>query len=203
MHVSWLRVRPECINRRHAARPRVDKAATGTPCLLGRRLSRITRPPTRAIKMSDHVDFDDEIPQLCRFFGRHLDFKMNGAVAAKLRPLYRRKIAGYVRFNYHSSHLSPVLPRLQSSTLREDTMPPKVLVFGSGSIGGVYAYVISKAVSPSNIVCVCRSNYQAALNNGFTIKSTIFGNHNFRPKVVRSVSEAVALGPFHVSIVGS
>jgi 2-dehydropantoate 2-reductase len=75
-------------------------------------------------------------------------------------------------------------------------MAPRVLIFGTGSIGACYAFIISRAVPASNIVTVCRSNYAAVSKNGFTINSTKWGlNQNFHPTVVRSVTEAMALNP--------
>ncbi|KIX02862.1 uncharacterized protein Z518_08805 [Rhinocladiella mackenziei CBS 650.93] len=73
-------------------------------------------------------------------------------------------------------------------------MPPRILVFGTGSIGAVYAYIFSRAVTPANVFTVCRSNFDVASKNGFTINSTIFGqNLNIRPHVVRTVADAVRL----------
>ncbi|KAE9374667.1 2-dehydropantoate 2-reductase [Stipitochalara longipes BDJ] len=73
-------------------------------------------------------------------------------------------------------------------------MAPRILIFGTGSIGTVYAYIFSRAVSASNVITVCRSNFEAASKNGFTIHSTLWGqNLHFRPVVVRSIDEAVAL----------
>lgn len=74
-------------------------------------------------------------------------------------------------------------------------MAPRVLIFGTGSIGATYAFVLSRAIPPSNIVTVCRSNFDSALKNGFTIHSTLWGENNVRPTVVRSVDEAAAVDP--------
>ncbi|KAI0431497.1 2-dehydropantoate 2-reductase [Xylaria sp. FL1042] len=75
-------------------------------------------------------------------------------------------------------------------------MAPRVLIFGTGSIGAVYTWVLSCATPESNITAVCRSNYEAASQGGFTINSTIWGQGlSVRPQVVRSVSEAVAQSP--------
>lgn len=83
-------------------------------------------------------------------------------------------------------------------------MAPRILIFGTGSVGATYGYVLSQAVSPSNIVTICRSNYDAAFANGFTINSTIWGRSlNYRPHVVRSPSEAAPLGPFSHIIIAS
>lgn len=72
-------------------------------------------------------------------------------------------------------------------------MSPRILIFGTGSIGAVYSYIFSRAITPDNIFAVCRSNYDAASSEGFTINSTLFGqNLKVRPQVVRTVDEAVA-----------
>ncbi|KAJ4551379.1 hypothetical protein HRR78_004056 [Exophiala dermatitidis] len=81
---------------------------------------------------------------------------------------------------------------------------PRFLIFGTGSIGAVYAYIFSRAVTPANVFTVCRSNYDVVAKQGFTINSTIFGqNLNVRPQVVRSVEEAVTKSdkPFDYVIV--
>src|SRR5450756_1084693 len=72
-------------------------------------------------------------------------------------------------------------------------MAARILIFGTGSIGTVYAYVLSRAVPVSNIFTVCRSNFEVASKDGFTIHSSLWGEKlNVRPVVVRSVGEAVA-----------
>jgi 2-dehydropantoate 2-reductase len=83
-------------------------------------------------------------------------------------------------------------------------MAPRILVFGAGSIGATYGYILSKAVSPSNIVAVCRSNYAAASAHGFTIHSTLWGRDlSFKPHVVRTPNDATCLGPFDFIIVSN
>ncbi len=72
-------------------------------------------------------------------------------------------------------------------------MSPRILIFGTGSIGAVYAYIFCRAVSPENVFTVCRSNYEVASSQGFTINSSLFGqNLNVRPQIVRTVDEAVS-----------
>jgi 2-dehydropantoate 2-reductase len=74
--------------------------------------------------------------------------------------------------------------------------PPRVLIFGTGSIGAVYAWVLARAITPSNVFAICRSNYAVASTEGFTINSSVFGNNlNFKPRVARTVDEAVSLLP--------
>ncbi|KAI1617009.1 2-dehydropantoate 2-reductase [Exophiala viscosa] len=63
-----------------------------------------------------------------------------------------------------------------------------VLIFGTGSIGGVYACILSNA--SANVTCVCRSNYEEARKNGFAVTSSVFGRLHARPVIVRSVQEA-------------
>ncbi|KAI4603511.1 hypothetical protein KJ359_003323 [Pestalotiopsis sp. 9143b] len=71
-------------------------------------------------------------------------------------------------------------------------MAPRILVFGTGSIGAVYTYLLSRAVPASNITAICRSNYEAASRDGFTINSTLWGDElNVRPAVARSAADAV------------
>jgi len=82
-------------------------------------------------------------------------------------------------------------------------MAPRILIFGTGSIGTVYAYIFSRAVPASNVFTVCRSNFEAASKNGFTINSTLWGQGlNFRPVVVRTIDDAVAVDTdFHFDYV--
>jgi 2-dehydropantoate 2-reductase len=73
-------------------------------------------------------------------------------------------------------------------------MAPRILVFGTGSIGATYAFLLSRAIPPSNIITVCRSNFEVASRDGFTIHSTLWGeNLNVKPVVVRSIDEAVRI----------
>lgn len=75
-------------------------------------------------------------------------------------------------------------------------MSPRILIFGGGSIGAVLAYLLSKSIDASNIVVVCRSNYDVVAKHGFTINSTVYGmNENVRPVAVRSVTEAIQAYP--------
>ncbi|KAF2234381.1 2-dehydropantoate 2-reductase [Viridothelium virens] len=76
---------------------------------------------------------------------------------------------------------------------------PKVLLFGAGAVGSVYAYLFSKAGAA--VTAVCRSNYSAAKANGFTIRSSLFGNVQCSPSIVRSVNDAN--GPFDYVILCS
>lgn len=76
------------------------------------------------------------------------------------------------------------------------SMAPRVLIFGTGSIGAIYAFIISRAIPASNLVTICRSNFDVVSKNGFTVHSTLWGeNLIFHPVVVRSVTEAIALDP--------
>lgn len=86
-------------------------------------------------------------------------------------------------------------------------MNPRVLIFGAGGIGAGYAYALLRKLPPKNVVAVCRSNYEAASRHGFKMNSTIWGsNLTYKPTVVRSVEEAVALddsSPFDYVLVTS
>ncbi|KAI2612764.1 6-phosphogluconate dehydrogenase C-terminal domain-like protein [Hypoxylon fragiforme] len=69
---------------------------------------------------------------------------------------------------------------------------PKILIFGTGSLGACYAWVLANAVGEHNVTAICRSNYDAVARDGFTIHSGLWGeNLRFRPRVARSVEEAV------------
>ncbi|USP75181.1 uncharacterized protein yc1106_02455 [Curvularia clavata] len=67
---------------------------------------------------------------------------------------------------------------------------PRILLFGAGSVGTVYLYLLSKVASTT---AVCRSNYDAVKERGFLINSSIFGNDiHFKPHVVRDCGEAAS-----------
>ncbi|RTE70307.1 hypothetical protein BHE90_015299 [Fusarium euwallaceae] len=68
---------------------------------------------------------------------------------------------------------------------------PRVLVFGTGGIGAVCAFLLAKTLPAKNIIAVCRSNYLVAKKHGFTIESSRWGRCHVQPTVVRSVDEAL------------
>jgi len=85
-------------------------------------------------------------------------------------------------------------------------MTPRILIFGTGSIGGVYAYILSRGIQESNIVAICRSNHHVVSTDGITIHSNMWGEKlKVRPTVVRSVADAAALSsePFDYVLVCS
>ncbi|KAF2014096.1 2-dehydropantoate 2-reductase [Aaosphaeria arxii CBS 175.79] len=65
----------------------------------------------------------------------------------------------------------------------------RILLVGTGSVGTVYAMLLSKG--GADITCVCRSNYALANSHGFTVRSTIFGEYRFRPTIASSVEDVV------------
>jgi len=68
-------------------------------------------------------------------------------------------------------------------------MAPKVLLHGSGAIGTIYVYLLQQA--GCDVAAVCRSNYEAAKTNGFTIDSGKYGQGiHIRPNIARSPAEA-------------
>lgn len=76
-------------------------------------------------------------------------------------------------------------------------MPPRVLLFGSGAVGLVYAYYLHKA--GADLTLVCRSNFDAVSKNGVSIDSALFGAVSFRPHaVLRSCSDATEAYDFVV-----
>lgn len=73
---------------------------------------------------------------------------------------------------------------------------PRVLLFGAGSVGTIYLYLLSRVASTT---AVCRSNYDVVKKDGFIINSAIFGQGiHFKPNVVRDCEEAATndSGPF-------
>ncbi|ETS83465.1 hypothetical protein PFICI_05341 [Pestalotiopsis fici W106-1] len=75
-------------------------------------------------------------------------------------------------------------------------MAPRILIFGTGSIGAVYTYLLSRAIPASNITAICRSNYEAVLKDGFTINSTSWGHGiKVKPAVAKSAADAVQSSP--------
>lgn len=65
---------------------------------------------------------------------------------------------------------------------------PKILLYGAGSIGGVYLYQLLQA--GCSVTAVCRSNYSTVKEQGFKLSSVRYGNVTYRPtEVVRSIAE--------------
>ncbi|KAH7347011.1 ketopantoate reductase PanE/ApbA-domain-containing protein [Pyrenochaeta sp. MPI-SDFR-AT-0127] len=65
---------------------------------------------------------------------------------------------------------------------------PRVLLYGAGSIGGVYVYQLLQA--GCEVTAVCRSNYSTVKAHGFNLKSLRYGNVCYRPThVVRDLTE--------------
>ncbi|KYG42198.1 hypothetical protein M433DRAFT_74305 [Acidomyces richmondensis BFW] len=68
-------------------------------------------------------------------------------------------------------------------------IPPKILLHGSGAIGTIYVYLLQLA--GSDVIAVCRSNYEVAKSSGFLIDSELYGKGiRIRPNVVRTPAEA-------------
>ena len=77
----------------------------------------------------------------------------------------------------------------------------RLLFFGTGNVGAVYACIINRG--GADITCVCRSNYPEIKTHGLQVESSIFGNLISTPKVVQSVDEALSLSeqPFDYGVV--
>lgn len=59
---------------------------------------------------------------------------------------------------------------------------PRILLFGAGGVGLVYAYILNKA--GAELTLVCRSNFEAVYANGVSIDSALFGTVSFKPHTV-------------------
>ncbi|GAM87379.1 hypothetical protein ANO11243_054030 [Dothideomycetidae sp. 11243] len=70
---------------------------------------------------------------------------------------------------------------------------PKVLLFGAGSVGIAYIHILQQA--DCEVTAVCRSNYEAAKKNGFTLHSGVFGRDiHIKCDIARSIEDAVTNG---------
>jgi 2-dehydropantoate 2-reductase len=66
-------------------------------------------------------------------------------------------------------------------------MDPRILVVGTGAIGGFYGGKLAQA--GARVATLCRSDYEAVLSKGIRITST-YGNFQFVPeKVIRDLKE--------------
>lgn len=79
----------------------------------------------------------------------------------------------------------------------------KILVFGAGGVGCIYAWILEKA--GAEVTAVCRTNYEQVKKHGVFIDSKIWGQVHGNPIAVKTVSEAVDrnLGPFDYILVAS
>jgi 2-dehydropantoate 2-reductase len=73
----------------------------------------------------------------------------------------------------------------------------KVLIFGTGGVGSIYAYILETA--GTEVTAVCRSNFSAVSSNGISLESALFGSVTARPQAVKSVEDAT--GPFDYILV--
>jgi 2-dehydropantoate 2-reductase len=77
----------------------------------------------------------------------------------------------------------------------------KVLVFGTGGVGCIYAYICEKG--GASVTAVCRTNYTAIKENGIKISSKLFGEVSSKPNTVKTISESTSYGPFDYILVAS
>ncbi|KAI4868945.1 6-phosphogluconate dehydrogenase C-terminal domain-like protein [Hypoxylon rubiginosum] len=67
----------------------------------------------------------------------------------------------------------------------------RALLFGAGSLGVPYSWVLCRAIGESNVTAVCRSNFDEASRNGFTIHSKLWGNDlKCKPRIAKTAAEA-------------
>lgn len=79
--------------------------------------------------------------------------------------------------------------------------PTRVLVFGTGGVGCIYGWIVHKG--GADVTVVCRSNYGSVKEDGIKIRSAIFGNVQFSPSTVKSVTEAASHGTYDYILVCS
>ena len=77
----------------------------------------------------------------------------------------------------------------------------KILIFGAGGVGCIYALILWRA--GEEVTAVCRSNYEAIQAHGITVRSKKWGTCSARPNAVRTTEEAAQLGPYEYVIVCS
>ena len=77
----------------------------------------------------------------------------------------------------------------------------KILIFGAGGVGCIYALILWRA--GEEVTAVCRSNYSQVQQNGITVRSKKWATCSARPNVVRTPEEAVQFGPFDYILVCS
>ncbi|CAK4030994.1 2-dehydropantoate 2-reductase like [Lecanosticta acicola] len=80
-------------------------------------------------------------------------------------------------------------------------MSTKVLVFGAGGVGCIYAAILERG--GATVTCVCRTNYEAVKANGILIRSAKWGHMRARPNTVKTTQEATAYGPYDYVLVSS
>ncbi|EGP85358.1 uncharacterized protein MYCGRDRAFT_74764 [Zymoseptoria tritici IPO323] len=80
-------------------------------------------------------------------------------------------------------------------------MTDKILVFGAGGVGCIYAALLERG--GASVTAVCRTNYAAVKENGLLIRSAKWGHIRTKPQAVRTVSEAASYGPFDYILVCS
>jgi 2-dehydropantoate 2-reductase len=68
----------------------------------------------------------------------------------------------------------------------------RILIFGTGAVGIIYAYICYKG--GAEVTVVCRSNYETAKADGLRIESHLWGLQHFHAHmVVRNISEAASI----------
>jgi len=74
--------------------------------------------------------------------------------------------------------------------LQTTTMAVEILIVGAGAVGAFYGSRLA-AVSSTRVSALCRSNYKAVKENGFSVTSPSYGSYTFKPyRVFSSPGEA-------------
>jgi len=68
---------------------------------------------------------------------------------------------------------------------------PSILIVGAGAIGALYGSALAR--QGAQVSVVCRSDYEAVSRHGYSIRSSLLGDHIFRPHaVLRDVAACTA-----------
>lgn len=77
-----------------------------------------------------------------------------------------------------------------------NTESPSILIIGAGAIGALYGSALSRG--GARVSVVCRSDYEQVHSDGYRIRSTLLGDHVFRPHAVLREVAACATPPDYV-----
>lgn len=67
---------------------------------------------------------------------------------------------------------------------------PSVLIVGAGAVGALFGAALARQGAQASVVC--RSDFDVVSRDGYTIRSSLLGDHRFRPaSVLREVADCI------------